>query len=100
MALNRPETARTVRVGFRVEVFRGLRLVVREQDAQYNTTRPLEPSYSLHTVLLKVESYNDTPLGSAAENPAPARPARAACGASTPRPAARATARAGDHLVW
>jgi hypothetical protein len=36
-------------------------VVVREQDAQYNTTRPLEPPYSLHTVLLKVEAYNDTP---------------------------------------
>jgi hypothetical protein len=26
---------------------------------QYHTTRPLAPPYSLHTVLLKVESYND-----------------------------------------
>jgi hypothetical protein len=42
-------------------------LVVVDRDAlglregQYHTTRPLAPSYSLHTVLLKFESYNDTP---------------------------------------
>jgi hypothetical protein len=29
-------------------------------EVQYRTTRPLAPPYSLHTVLLKVESYNDS----------------------------------------
>ena len=27
----------------------------------YQITRPLAPPYSLHTVILKVEPYNDTP---------------------------------------
>jgi hypothetical protein len=29
---------------------------------EYHITRPLAPPYSLHTVLLKVELYNDTPI--------------------------------------
>ncbi len=30
-------------------------------SGQYHITRPLAPPYSLHTVLLKVEPYDDTP---------------------------------------
>ena len=82
MALNRPGTARTVEVVRAVRDHHGEqrggevgqdaaavpRVVepVREDDVrrvldlQYHITRPLAPPYSLHTVLLKVESYNDT----------------------------------------
>ena len=34
-----------------------------EHLEEYHTTRPLAPPYSLHTALLKVESYNDKPCG-------------------------------------
>jgi hypothetical protein len=38
----------------------------------YHITRPLAPPYSLHTVLLKVESYNDTHIPSWRSAPPPA----------------------------
>jgi hypothetical protein len=50
-------------------------LLDRGGDGLYHITRPLAPPYSLHTVLLKLESYNDT--GPPRRAPRPGR--RRAC---------------------
>ena len=42
-------------------------MLVRSPQVQYRITRHLAPPYSRHTVLLKAEPYNGTPLAGAVD---------------------------------